>query len=100
MLWENSPKINPDLEPRLQPFIESGFLHIDVWTRPFNQRNGAEACSKPELAGNYSWLGFPDVDEFIIMFEEYEPLLALMQLVALGNCELSAQGQIQFWHRG
>jgi hypothetical protein len=70
VLRENSPELNPDLIPRLQPFTESGFLDIDVWNGGFSQRSLGEACTDEKLAGKYSWIGFPDVDEFIIMYQE------------------------------
>ena len=75
MLRENGPELNPDLVPRLQSFIDAGFLDIGVWTSTFNQRNLAEFCSKPDQLGKFSWIGFPDVDEFMIMFDKCAPYL-------------------------
>jgi hypothetical protein len=73
MLRENNAALNPDLVPRLQPFVDSGFLDVDVWPGRFLQRELGEACTDVKLLGKFSWIGLIDVDEFIIMYQECAP---------------------------
>ena len=70
VLRENSAAIPANLTARVQPYIDSGFLDLGVWKGAFSQRRLGEQCADPKLLGSYSWIGFPDLDEFIIMFEK------------------------------
>lgn len=70
-LRENAASVPAALAARLQPYIDSGFLDLGPLPGPKHplQNRWYNRCSKPDLAGQYSWVAFVDLDEYIVVLE-------------------------------
>jgi hypothetical protein len=90
MLRENGETINSTLAKRMQPFVDIGFLDVEVWPGHFSQRMLGQRCSRAGYLGTYSWIGFPDIDEFIVVLEECAPSRLL-------SCMLAHSADLQPW---
>jgi len=77
-LFEHQDSIPPALDAFLRPWVASGF--VDLMPVPSTILHGAgypavqiwlyNRCSKPDMAGAYSWISNVDLDEFIVVLEK------------------------------
>jgi hypothetical protein len=74
-LRENGAHVSTVLAAALQPLIEEGFL--DMGTLPGAkhplQNRWYNRCSKPDMAGQHSWVAFIDLDEYMVVLDECVP---------------------------
>ena len=70
-LKENGAGIPRLLGPRVQEFVDSGFLTLGTLPGPKHplQNRWYNRCSKPDMAGLYSWVTFIDLDEFLVVLD-------------------------------
>ena len=70
-LKENSGALPPALVPRVQEFIDDGFLSLGTLPGPKHplQNRWYNRCSKPDMAGLHSWVAFIDLDEFMVVLD-------------------------------
>jgi len=76
-LFEHQPELPPELEAFLQPWVAVGFVDLMPIVIPANLKTAFPAvqlwlynrCSKPDMAGAYSWMSNIDLDEFIVVLE-------------------------------
>jgi hypothetical protein len=71
-LKENSATLPPALLHRVKPHMDSGFLHLSTLPGAKHplQNRWYNRCSKPDLAGQHSWIAFIDLDEFMVVLDE------------------------------
>lgn len=74
---ENAATLPRNLMPRVQGMIDSGFLDIGTLPGPKHplQNRWYNRCSKPDMAGEHSWVTFLDLDEFMVVLEKCGPFL-------------------------
>jgi hypothetical protein len=101
-LKENGPAVSPLLKQRLQPLIDEGFLHLGILPGAKHplQNRWYNRCSKPDMAGQHSWVAFIDLDEFIVVLDKCAarlcacvPTVACYSLVQLCLCHRPMQAQ-------
>lgn len=70
-LAENADELPGEVVPRLQTFLDDGFLTLSTVPGPKHplQNRWYNRCSKPDIAGGHSWVAFLDLDEFIIVLD-------------------------------
>lgn len=72
---ENDKHLPANLMPRVRGMIDSGFLDIGTLPGPKHplQNRWYNRCSKPDMAGEHSWVTFLDLDEFMVVLDECAP---------------------------
>ena len=67
-LTDNEPDTTLQLvdAPELQPFVESGFLTLDVNDKPHAQLAIYQQCLD-DHPHDYNWMAFIDLDEYIML---------------------------------
>lgn len=74
-LRENAPALPANLVPRVQGMIDAGFLDLGTLPGPKHplQNRWYNRCSKPDMAGEHSWVAFLDLDEFMVVLDRCAP---------------------------
>jgi hypothetical protein len=72
---ENGEKISPEVENVLRSFAESGFVDYGIIPGPMHPQQAwwFNRCSRPDLAGAFSWVLYVDVDEYLVVLNECAP---------------------------
>jgi len=71
-LAENAEVVPERLAGRLQALADEGFLYLTTLPGPKHplQNRWYNRCSKPDMAGDHSWVAFLDLDEYLVVLEE------------------------------
>jgi hypothetical protein len=71
-LRENGDEVPEYLVTATQHHVDSGFLDLGIvpGDKHPNQNRWHNRCTKPDLAGAYSWIAFIDLDEFLVLMEK------------------------------
>lgn len=78
---ENSFTVDPELQAALDPYTESGFVHLEAWGNEEPKQNGAFARCFRGMRSNHDWVAFFDADEFLMVLEEYVSLLHIVLVI-------------------
>lgn len=64
---------SPLLVQAVQGLIDEGFLDLGTWSgqSPEAQQLWYNRCAQSDLAGSQSWILFSDLDEYLVMLNEY-----------------------------
>lgn len=70
-LRENAAALPAALMPRVQGMIDAGFLDLAPMPGAKHplQNRWYNRCSKPDMAGEHSWVAFIDLDEFMVVMD-------------------------------
>jgi hypothetical protein len=72
-LTENDPTGRP-MKAAIQDFIDEGFVSFDVQQRPQAQLRVYAKCVQG-YSHLYNWMAFFDLDEFLVLRDQYAPRL-------------------------
>ena len=79
-LRENGAENDP-VQKALQPFVDAGVVDFGFWPGPRYpaQTNWYNECSD-DARKSHGWIGFPDLDEFIVVLDKCVAHFALLVL--------------------
>jgi hypothetical protein len=72
-LRENGESVPNEITAATKSFVEEGYLDLGTIKGPKhpNQNLWHNLCSQSHLAGAFSWVAYIDLDEFLVVLEEY-----------------------------
>lgn len=68
---ENDFTVSEQLQTALDPYIKTGFVHLEAWGSDEPKQNGAFARCFRRMRPKHDWVAFFDADEFLTVLEEY-----------------------------
>jgi hypothetical protein len=69
---ENAFEVTPALENALQPYIDSGYVHLSAWGSDEPSQNKAYGRCFGRVRDTYNWVAFIDADEYIMLPNKWE----------------------------
>jgi hypothetical protein len=69
-MTENSVHVPEEMQIALQPFVDTGFLHLEAWgdDKPAQLKIN-DKCFQ-NIGDKYEWVAFFDADEYLMILEE------------------------------